>query len=734
MGLAELPRAYFSGFAYWNPSTMNNNDNQPSYDPASATLNWPWLERHGLAGDAEFDAYVTQREIVSTANDALDSNIITTAPPAEWNFYGDNSCGFVQEDEPIIEWPAKFSKPAGAVAITGYTDERCRHVTSGDTWIDQPVRLNAGLDAAKLVDVDPVAPWSSQIFHDTFGIGSEDAAAGVTGGTAGRAHSRWVYMRRNLNLSGDVIIAGIGSALFQIGLPSDGLVFFDRDPPPGSLAEQLRDALARPGIQGLMVRFVTYHTIYFQGSAFTVRDRPDWSAISDLYAEYAAELRKYQRGEVAAAPPPPVNRAYSNVVGWIAPWRRDELRTAPVGRILHSQAPVQPVNGELRPWPLGPAVLEYAVDDADPQFVSRVALDLGSTIPERDSSLGKVDFGALQLGLRPDDEAVVKPFAAIEYDGGYNAAAYVATAGVVDIPASQFLEPLSVSDLQHQLVVSFRNPVSGETQVGLREAEYTAETDDRAVYLDEPGAPWSPPDRSLVVQIRHRGGKPPAGTQLRIAQYSPNPPGFGELGWHLVSGGERAQTPYFRMLVEGQAVDDRYVTVTAPNRDDGLPYATVAIGLAALRSGPPVAQFTPLPPSAPEGAPPATVGLFATTQEFFANVRVLPFHNAMTAAFANWLHTGPGVDVVTQRVFDAVFRTFFLMYPAMRFIRDPLQFQAWRGPIVAVTDPAGFETAAYMPVTRSLSAGQRHMLELWNSYLGGELPTPPPGERVGRRG
>ena len=105
----------------------------------------------------------------------------------------------------------------------------------------------------------------------------------------------------------------------------------------------------------------------------------------------------------------------------------------------------------------------------------------------------------------------------------------------------------------------------------------------------------------------------------------------------------------------------------------------------------------------------------------------------MTAAYENWLRTGPSVDLATQRIFNSVFRTFFLMYPAMRFLSDPLQFQAWRGPICALTDPARFETAAYMPVTRALSAGQRRMLELWNTYVDGTMPSSSGRPKIVRR-
>jgi hypothetical protein len=737
VGLAELPRAYFSGFTYWNPSTMNNNDYQPTYDPASATLNWPWLERHGLQDADDFDAYVTRPSIVPTPNSALDPNVHSAWPPAEWNFYGDNTCGFVQADEPVIEWPAKFSKPAGSLSVTGYTNGQGELVTAGDPWIGQPIRLNAGTDGAKMVDVDPVCPWSTQLFVDGVALGSDAARVGLTAKTAGRAHSRWVFFARNLNRSKDVIIAGVASAMWQLGLPTEELAFLDASPAPGSLAAQLREAVQQPGTHGLMVRFVTYHTVYFHGSAFAGRPLPDWAGITSLYAEYAERLARYEAGEASRPPDRPVNRAYSNTVGWIAPWTTADMRSAAAGRILLSSGPVQPADAKLPATPLGPAVLEYAADAADRALVGRISIDLGSTIPELDSALTKVDFGPMQLALAPSDgTGPAKPFAQIEYGGGYDKDAYVATAGVVDIPASQFLVPLTVAELQQQIVVTFPASPTQTPQVGLQEAVDTAETDDRGVYVDEPGMPWSPPERSLTVQVRHLGGKPPRGTQLRIAQYAPSPPGFGEGLWQLVSetAGSSSQTPYLQLHAGADVIDGAYTTVPVPYADDGLPYATVSFAVSAIRSGPPVLAFTPLAPSGSADGPAPVIPFPALIKQFFANVRVLPFHNAMAVAFENWLRAGPSVDLVSQRVFDSVFRTFFVMYPAMRFMRDPLQFQAWRGRILAVTDPALFERASYMPVMRSTSAGQRRMLELWGTYLDGAIPTPAPPPPAGRRG
>jgi len=744
MGLAQLPRIYFKGFTYWNPSTMNNNDAQPTYDPATASLNWPWLERHGLYSAENFDAYVTQPSIVATPNSTIDPNVDSSVPPAEWNFYGDNACGFVQPDEPVIEWPANFSKPSGSLAVTGYTAPGNPLVTANDAWIGQPCRINAGMHAAKLVDVDPISAWSTQIFADTLWLGSAESATGFSAATAGRAHSHWVFFNRNLKMSGDVIIAGVAGAVFQLGLPAGGIRIFDAHPAPGSLAAQVQRTLAQPGVQGLMVRFVEYLTVYFQGNAFSTIGSPatNWPVISKLYRDYAAALEQFRNGASASPPPMPVNRAYSKTVGWIAPWLEGELRSAPGGRTLHSPGKIQPVDKGLKPTPIGPAVIEFATDPARPDAIERISIDLGSSIPERDSSAAKVDFGALEIGLVPVDGSAYAPkvFARVAFEGGYDKAAYEAMSGVIDIEARNFARPVTTADLRNRLVIGFATPAG--SQVGLLESVYTAETDQRAVYLEQPDAHWTRADRTqwtpIVVQVRYLGGKPPDGTRLGIAQYAPNPPGIGEGGWQLVSStqGSANQNPYVGLDTGAPVRDGAYSLVSVPYTDDGLPYSNVAIAVSGRRSGPPVIAFVPLAPTASPLAwrPDETVGFTEVCQEFFANVRVLPFHNALALEFENWLKTGPSVDMVSQRVFDQVFRTFFLMYPVMRFIRDPLQFQAWRGRICSVTDPSIFETASYMPVMRSLSAGQRRILVLWNAYLDGTLPTSEKSSPGVRRG
>jgi hypothetical protein len=718
MGLLQLPRIYFKGYTHWNPSTFNNNDFQPTYDAANARLNWTWLERHGAHTPAAIDRYAVQPGVIPTANEVEIPQGNPNFPPAEWNYYGGNSCGFVGSDEPVIEWPAMFSRPAVNTTVSGFTDASGAYDDRKDPWIGLQPRMNANTVAAKLVDVDPVCVWSSQIFVDTFSLGAPSNGRGFTGATAGRAHSRWFNIHRNLNDDKKVFIAGSFAAVFQIGLPADSITFFDLQPSSGSVASQLRAALDKPGIQGLLVRFTTYLTIYFQGKAFEQTDNP-YSVITGLYSEYATAVERYRAGTQAEPPAPPVNRAYSRTIGWIGPWADHELRSMPGGRLLSTATWTSPLRSGLPPTLLGPAVIECGVDPST-QTVTGLSIDLGSTVPELDSTAAKVDFGTMYIGLMPRDKfRTPVAIASIQYAGGYDQPSYERTAGVLDIPATSFLAPVVPSDLQDKRFAVWFDP----SKPSLEEAPFTAQTDARGIYVDEPNATWDSPDRYRIsIQVRYLDGKPPRGTRLCVVQYSPNRP-LRPTGWSIISASpdNPAQSAYVELTGDSVAGGDGYIVLPVPYVEDGSPFGVVEVSVKGIRPGFPIIAFYPIAPDDAISPPPPSVDSDGVCRAFFCVVRVLPFHNRLALDFLDWLKTAPTADLVTQRVFDQVFRTYFLVYPVMRFIRDPLQFQAWRGRIVELTDPKLFETASFMPVTRELSSGQRRMLMLWNYYLDGTV-------------
>ena len=237
---------------------------------------------------------------------------------------------------PKIEDPPKFSKPPGGTTLLAYTNTLGNRISSGDPLIGSPVALNPGIDAAKLVDVDPVCVWSSQIFADSFAVGGLTGSVGVTGRTNGCGLLARLFFQRNV--SGAVILAGVAQALWQIVLPTDSLHFRGTS----VLAAELKAATLRSNVRGLMVRFVTYHTVYFQGAVFGKnQNQMDWGKIANGYADYAAELKKYEQGKSTRTtpPPPPINHAYSDVIGWIAPWTDVDMQSTPVGRSSSTPPP-----------------------------------------------------------------------------------------------------------------------------------------------------------------------------------------------------------------------------------------------------------------------------------------------------------------------------------------------------------------------------------------------------------
>ena len=107
---------------------------------------------------------------------------------------------------------------------------------------------------------------------------------------------------------------------------------------------------------------------------------------------------------------------------------------------------------------------------------------------------------------------------------------------------------------------------------------------------------------------------------------------------------------------------------------------------------------------------------------FYAVVCCLPWHNDLANAFDEWLaNETPQVAEVNDTVFKEVFENYLLAFPTMDFIANPQQFQEWRGRSLALTDPEMFDQASYMPVPRTLSAGQRHILVSYVRYLEGAL-------------
>ncbi|MCA9538342.1 MAG: hypothetical protein KC620_05610 [Myxococcales bacterium] len=721
MSLIALPRLYFAGHASWNPSTFNNNDNLPTYDAANVRLNAPYLYEQGVYSPQQFAKWA----ITTTYDPSADEYL----PPAEWNYYGDMIWGFVSPEWPQIEDGKVFDRPAGGTTVTGWTDRTGAWQPLGGAWGAAQVAVNPGpVVQAKMCDINPACFWSTQLFADRLQVGSEAAGVGFNGAISRRMCTRFPNLQNNYNLDQQLIIAGNMIAVWQFCLPREDLQFHGG--PDDKVTAALHAALAEPEVAGLMVRFSAFETLYFNGDVFravggTPAERLSgrMKLMADLYAQYADEKAAFDAGKRVDAPPPPINRAYSRAIGWIGTWRHGELQSEPEGRLLIAGAALtgqQPIAVAPKKLPkgtdalpLGPMLVEAAIEGDD---VRRLSLDTMVTFPKLQLGGPIANYGAIGVRLVGDDGTTHK-IATLPADA-YGRDALLRSAGVIDVPLAPGVLSASTwfgGDLQLTLFADARKP-----QIGLNEQAFTARTDDRGVYVEQPGTgQFARPPSLLDVRVQHRGRAPAPGTQLVVAQY--------DAGWTR-SGGEGG-APMAHLIANPalHPVDLGRGTISVRVVPALSAHAEAQLAVNGIMPGFPNLALLALPPDAAVPTLAESIGGTEVVDVPYTVVRVLPFHDQMAIAFEQWLATGPDSAQVDARIYLEVFETWARLFPVMGFLRNPLVFRSWRGPIMEVTDPAEFERSRYMPVNRCLSAGQRRMLELWDAWLSGGPRTKPRG-------
>lgn len=329
-----------------------------------------------------------------------------------------------------------------------------------DALVGVPVSFTA-----MLVDLDPLGATTSQLFFDQFscgiGGGSEIVARRTTSMVARRLN-----FRRN---TGYTYIAGRASVIWQTSFAfPDSLTLAPRG---SDVLAALVDVMADEDTIGLTMRMNTYRTVYFDAEKPTQQE----------YAQLAAEI-----GGGGFHP----NPARSMVVGVIGPWRRGEPPSQPGDRVLATRDPNN-------------ASTAFAKADS-----SRLTIDLSNSIPEKGFDLAKQDLGPLQVVAKaPAGEVTL---ATLPYSA-YNAAAYTATSGLVDI---------ALDDAQAEAALDGDLEVRvGDGAALLSEQLLTVVTDKANIYLEQ--------GESATVELRalERGRPPSSPVSITMAEIGgPLPP------------------------------------------------------------------------------------------------------------------------------------------------------------------------------------------------------------------
>ncbi|MGH3871644.1 MAG: hypothetical protein ACRDSR_09045 [Pseudonocardiaceae bacterium] len=694
MSVLSVPRIFFKGKCLLNPATGNNNDQWPVYDFTNAELNWDYLNslRSPITPDNVRQSFPDWARTPRWYDDdpATPAAEGWLQNPGEWNYYGG------------MEWALHTGTEH--TAITGGQLEHGGEVITDDSLVGAVVDVVGDAfpgstfnTAARFADTNPDSYWNTHFYLKRLQLGTRPAPEFYLAGDVAENScmtTRWINLQHNLNDDGRLQIAGIGSTVMQACLPSEGLHIAD-DSSALLRALQRHVVDQRDTVSGVMVRLVIHQTRYFNLPGFEC-----CGEISDQNQRRAAQYKKLTElwdSELKAGLTPSANPAVATAIGTIGLWHTDEqLRSAPGGRYLMPAAPFKHRGKNVR---VGPAVLE-AHTTPQGNFLS---LDLGSTIPEVDTTNAKKDLGPLELALVKPGASTSVPLGVIETEQ-YAQQRYEATAGIIDVelPAGVSLEEISQGTLELS-----HAPAPGTKTVLLRERSITVETDDRGLHVNQGER------GKITIQVRDRGRIPTTEVTLRVQQYvpSPLPPGINAGAWQLPPTEQHA-------VIE---LDQTTVTVPAGT-------GQVDIEFSALRPGFPIIGFFPM--ELFPGGPPRNIGPFApdgsvesTVSASYACARVLPFDDHLPDEFRrHFVASGRDRKAAWDFVYQRILYLHDVMYPVMRYfgaldLGDQDAVDRNIDQILQLSEPERLFSTVYMPVTRELSAGRREVLKIYQQIV-----------------
>jgi len=704
MSVLSIPRIFFMGSSQWDPCTINNNDQWPTYDFTRAELNWDFLGQQTppITRDNFQSQFPTWAQTLQNYQNQWQQ------PPAEWNYYGGNDFSLQGNDQQTLITGGQLAY--GSQPITN--DSLVNSVVSilGDPY---PWDNTNTPTSARLVDINPDAFWSTDFYLRSFQIGNNSGP--YLYGTVVpdiRMSSRWMNVQRNL---GALEIAGVAGVVVQTCLPTGSLTINSSG---SNLLSQLDQGLQQPGVQGVMVRFVIYMTQYFTGNEFA---QCTGLSGNDLLTCQYTTLTQLWAEALANNQTPMQNPAVATVLGTVGLWMENELVSMPGGRYLVPNDLVQPNNIPTPPGQppvtaaLGPAVAELQSDDNQVYL----SLDLGSTIPEIDTSGTKADIGPLTVMLQLSDGQSLSLGTISTSD--YDQAAYQATAGIVDLPL-----PYGVTAQQVQEgFLSLEAPTQGTplSETALSPDAITVQTDQRGIRIDE-GT-----EGSLTIQINQQGVAPSQQVNVLVAQYGPvpPPPQANAGAWALLGDADRI------IAIPGGDI------INVPASANGV----AQISITPLSPGFPMLVFFPFLDGEPTPAPPSSIipvfqpeAALTIASAFFSCVRVMPFDNDLPEQFANLWNQTHNLDQAWEYVYSNILYVYDMLYPVMKYYAGiDLGSQSSVGQnisaILQLTASDMVDQTVYMPVTREMSSGKRIVLEMYGGLVANngatETIAPPPG-------
>ena len=229
MSVLEIPRIYFKGKVAWDPVTTNNYpvDQAPAaYDEDDC--------------DSTLNSQIVRSAQVAGFHQAAVSEIVKVG---SWNPQG------------------TYRSPFYETQVTGV--DTGDGLDTKDPFVSAPVNFTG-----MLVDTEPYGAYSSQLFFNDMSFGIRGGCR-VFGPRTARLNDRYINFSNNPNNN---MIAGVASVMWQTCFPKDkGLRIDSYD---SSALQALAAAMAEADVLGVMVRFCTYRTVYYDDPGLSDHPAP----------------------------------------------------------------------------------------------------------------------------------------------------------------------------------------------------------------------------------------------------------------------------------------------------------------------------------------------------------------------------------------------------------------------------------------------------------------------------
>ena len=697
MSILSLPRIYFNGYMSWDPPLANNNPDV--YDGANAALNYDAInkatqDKNGFSAPSEtMTADNFQTIFPDWATDPDNLGVILA-----WDYFGGNVCKTVNYKE-------KNTSITGGVLEDGST------IFEGDPLIGESLQLHGNpfnnpgrTSGARFVDINPAGSTTTQLYFARCVVGGDGVQiSGDVDQNNNRMFSRSFNGQRQVGY----YIAGNMSVFFQGSIPKESLAFDNTS--NSKLLEAFKNAMQEDDTLGLQVRFSAFSTLYFQNGVFndytpcpTPSGQGGYEQLSELY-------KKSLAGEI----PPFHNPAYSAMSGTVGLWKKGEWATAPNGRIL---VPVNTIvlNSANPDQYLSPVPANL---DSNSDVVS---LDLSnSTIMTGGSQFDVADIGDLTVGVTNNGVFTVIgtiPFTADPGQPAYGPSALKQSGGIVDLVVSAQHKELAQTGT---LAIHAVDPQSSDTISLLEETALVAETDQRAVYIDQNE------EKSITVNVT-RKGKPAPGGQIMVAQY------FAQA--NVTLNDQKAKWPVQFAVGEMHDIPVKSSThsttvtiVTADNNGEAI------ITFKANAPGYASCYFLPFDGEAPQnlpimisGSPDTKNPELSNVSGYFFNIRVMPFDDDQPQDFADIWNEKYDPQVAWDYLYKNILGVYDMLFPVMKSIlplNDRARMEGAAAQLeILISKEYQPESTVYMPITRDLSNGKRKVLEMWISLVNRGYP------------